>query len=666
MIWRKVSGTVDGDDDRPPEPPRPDRPQPDAARREHWLRGARRAAVQRALPDRGPAPARRRGLFGRTIQGRLAIVFAVLLLPPTAVSLWQAWDSFTEHRLRARFQVRQYAIMTATYEGKFFEDARGTLRRLATEPGVRGADPADPAACTEALGAALGRTPQFAQLALYDPEGEPICGTAEPLRSVAGKDWHAEAQEFGSFAISDYTVTPESAIPAIVVAQAVNERGGAVRGVLAATIRLHWLADFVRDIGLPSGSVFFLIDGAGSVLAGRASTPGRATTSAMSLPALPAAPDPERDRQALASAAGSDLDALLGQRSLTDFETVGDDGIRRVFSAVALPHGGVTALFGMPATTMLGWLEKDVINQMLAIAMMWFSGLIAAWLGARYLVTRWIGTLQSVAHAYGRGDYAATRNLRRAPEELADLGETLGLMACRIEDREADLRATVSQKDILLREIHHRVKNNLQIVSSLLNLRGDRVSDPAGLAAIDEIKSQVKALALVHRYLYETGDVLEVDLRAFMSELCESTLAALSQASGPVELKLEIPPFPIATDRAVPIALLTVEAMTNALKHAFPDGRAGRITVRFEPVGGAGCGRLTIADDGVGMPEEHRRGDTPAGIGLTLIDAFARQVGGRMEILGPPEIAAGTVIAVTITEGEADSASTKPNPARAA
>lgn len=596
--------------------------------------------------------------FGRTIQGRLAIIFAVLLLPPTVISIWQAWDSFTEHKLRARLQVRQFAIMTATYEGKFFEDARGTLRRLATEPAIRAADAANPAGCVEALTTVIGRTPQFAQLALYDPRGNPLCGTGEGLKPVADRDWHSEAQLFGSFAISDYTVTPDADYPAIVAAQAVYDGSGALKGVLAATIRLYWLADFVRDIGLPPGSVFFLIDGNGNVLAGRTVTAGRGSASGPGIPETPAtAGEPKQDRSTLLAVAGSRVTDLIGGRSLADFEAEGDDGTRRVFSAVALPHGGVNALFGMPATSMLGWLEEDVTNQMLAITAMWLSGLVAAWLGARYLVTRWIGKLRGMAHDFGRGDYAARQSLRYAPEELADLGDTLHIMARRIEDREADLRATVTQKDILLREIHHRVKNNLQIVSSLLNIRGDRVTSSAGLAAIDEIKSQVRALALVHRHLYETGDVREIDLCAFMSELCESTLAALAQPAGPVNLDIDIPPFPIATDRAIPIALLTVEAMTNALKHAFPGGQEGRITVRFKP-SGDGRGILTIADDGVGMPAKQEVTAEPGaagpGIGLTLIHAFAAQVGGRVDILSSPQHPKGTAISVTIpAENEA-------------
>lgn len=632
------------------DPPQRRPRRPPGILREHWLSGARRAAAAKLRGDREPSSGlRRRGMLSRTIQGRLAIIFALLLLPPTALSLWQAWDSFEDHKVRARLQVRQFAIMTATHEGKFFEETRGALRRLASDDAIRSAG----TDCAAVLTAAIDRTPQFAQLALYDPAGMPLCGNVEGLKPAGDRDWHSDAQTPGAFAISDYTVTPDTGYPAIVAAQAVYDRDGALTGVLAATIRLYWLAEFVRDIGLPPGSVFFLVDDNGNVLAGRVVQAGRGAASGAPSGApggrADEAADPGQDRDALLAIAGADVSRIIAGRSLADFETEGQDGIRRVFSAVALPHGGVTALFGMPATTMLGWLEEDVTKQILTIAAMWVSGIVAAWLGARYLVTRWIGTLRGMAHAFGRGEYAASASLRRAPEELADLGDTLRLMARRIEDREADLRATVAQKDILLREIHHRVKNNLQIVSSLLNIRGDRVASAAGIAAIDEVKNQVRALALVHRYLYETGDVREIDLRAFMTELCESTLAALAQPAQPVDLALDIPPFPVATDRAIPIALLTVEAITNALKHAFPAGRRGRISVGFAPTG-PGTGTLTIADDGTGMPEAQRSGTAAPGIGLTLIRAFAQQVGASVTITGPPQVS-GTVISVEIPAG---------------
>ena len=247
-----------------------------------------------------------------------------------------------------------------------------------------------------------------------------------------------------------------------------------------------------------------------------------------------------------------------------------------------------------------------------------------------------------MAGAYGRGNYAEKHDFAEAPRELRDLGDTLALMAHRIEVREEELRSSLNQKDIILREIHHRVKNNLQIVSSLLNIRGSGVASEDAQTALGEVKAHVRALALVHRHLYESDDVQRVDLRAFMSELCHSMLAVLSGPSRNVSLEIDIPQFTIATDRAIPLALLVTEAMTNAVKHAFPNGRQGRIAVTFVPEG-TGGGTLTVADDGIGLSRAARE---ESGIGLRLIEAFARQIDGTLSYDGPP----GTTIRVRIDD----------------
>ncbi len=570
-----------------------------------------------------------------TLSGRLALVFTLLVLPPTIVSLYLAWDSYLEHKARAKLQVRQFATLTATYESKFFDDVQETLQDLGAEPALSAGN----AECDGVLQAALEQTQQFASLAHFDTSGKRICGAGDDMRDVSGRDWFQEVRGFRGFAISDYTVAAESRHPVIVAAQSVYGGGYEFQGVVAASIRLYWLSAFIREVSLPAESVFFLIDRNGNILADRAAMLDQADA--------PDAGDSGSDARAgdlssLASVIGSELaSAVLGRR-VTDFEALGPDGVRRVFSSVALPHGDVTVLFGMPAVSTLGGLEKDLINRVLGLAAIWIAGVVAAWLGTRYLVTRWIAGLRGMARAYGGGQYAQKHNFAEAPRELRDLGETLTLMARRIEEREAELRASLNQKDMILREIHHRVKNNLQIVSSLLNIRGTGVSGEDEQAALGEVKAHVRALALVHRHLYESDDVQRVDLSAFMSELCHSMLAVLSEPSREVTLEIDIPKFMIATDRAIPLALLVTEAMTNAVKHAFPEGRAGRITVTFVPEGES-AGTLTVADDGVGLPpgaQEER------GIGLQLIEAFARQIDGTLSYAGPP----GTAISVRMAE----------------
>ena len=565
------------------------------------------------------------GFFSRTLSGRLVVVFAVLLLLPTALSVYLAWDSFVEHKARASLQVRQFASLTAAYENQFFEDVRERLQQLANNPEIRDSR----GQCAPLLLPTLEQTPEFAHIGFYNSGGTPICSTEEDPSPVGNRAWLREALGFGGFAISDYTIIPDSPFPAIVAAQAVYDAEGRVFGVLAASIRLYWLSAFMREISLPEESVFFLIDGNGNVLADRTVAVGQGDFEAW------------RD---LSTHPTTTLNAYLGAnavlapngRHLTDFEAVGDDGIRRVFSSIALPHGGVTVFFGMPIGSGIGWLERDLISQILAVLATWLAGIGAAWIGASHLVTRWIKALQDMARAYARGDFSVTPNLTNAPNELHDLGRTLALMGRRVEEREAQLKASLDQKDVLLKEIHHRVKNNLQIVSSLLNIRGDG----SGGRGIEKVKSQVRALALVHRHLYESDDVKEIDLGPFMNELCRSTMVGLASERRRVTLQTSIPAFTIAADRAIPIALLTVEALTNALKHAFPDDREGEIRVAFEP-GTPGIGTLSITDNGVGLPRDF---DTHSGLGLMLIEAFARQVNGRLTIEGPPGAAIRVVL----------------------
>jgi two-component sensor histidine kinase len=590
-------------------------------------------------PDDGKtARAQATGLrfIADTLSGRLALVFALLVLPPTIVSLYLAWDSYLEQKARAKLQVRQFASLTATYESKFFDDVQQSLQTLADEEVIRSGGGGG---CDEVIRATLERTSEFASLGYFDTEGRKLCGPDNVFTDVSNREWFREVRGFRGFAISDYTVPPSSRHPVIVAAQAVYGSNYQFQGVLAASIRLYWLSAFIREVSLPPESVFFLIDRNGNILADRAAlrdSPAETSAPDAPVPTVPAG----TGLQSLASVVGNELSAAVLSRRLTDFESVGPDEVRRVFSSVALPHGDVTVLFGMPAVSALGGVEQDLVNRVLGLAAIWLAGIGAAWLGTRYLVTQWIGRLRGVARTYGRGNYAERPDFAQAPRELRDLAETLTLMAHRIEVREEELRASLNQKDIVLREIHHRVKNNLQIVSSLLNIRGGGVAGTAGEAALAEVKAHVRALALVHRHLYESDDVQRVDLRAFMTELCQSMLAVLCGPARRVLLNIEIAPFMIATDRAIPLALLVTEAMTNSLKHAFPGGRRGRITVSFRAEGEE-AGTLTVSDDGVGTPPPGHR---QAGIGLQLIEAFVRQIDGELEIAGPP----GTCIRVRL------------------
>lgn len=598
-----------------------------------------------------------RSRIGGPLGSRLALLFALVLLPPTALSLYLAWDAFHEHTERAKLSVRQLTALAATYERKFFEDTRERLQRLAKKPTMQTPVVGD---CSAVLDETLEGAPELAGLTLYDPGGEPVCSTSGSRGSAGENPWFEEALRYRNFTISDYTFTPDSPQPVIVTAVPVFTRSGDIRGVLSASIELYWLSAFSREARLPPDAVFFLLDSNGQVLANSTSLRSDADGA---LPKQQDAPsgDPRAiARDSLTSVVQQDLVKQVVERRLVDFQAVGNDGVRRVYSSVALPHGNVIVLFGVPAHSMLGWIKQDLVARVLSLAAIWLMGIAAAWAGTRYLVTRWTSSLRHIALAYARGDYSAKLDLDRAPSELRDLGNSLMLMAQRIQDRERDLRDSLDQKDMLLREVHHRVKNNLQIITSLINIHDKQIEQANSHTIINDIRMRVRALALVHRYLYEGKDVRLINFKPFLTELAQMLLSSLSSAERRISLSLDIPDMTVESERAVSIGLLVTEAMTNSLKHAFPDGRAGCITVRVIKHD-ATTATLVLADDGVGMQEGRSAGGDAAAakLGTQLIYGFARQLGAEISIVQD----SGTRIEVRLNLRRSDALAAVPVPA---
>jgi two-component sensor histidine kinase len=176
-----------------------------------------------------------------------------------------------------------------------------------------------------------------------------------------------------------------------------------------------------------------------------------------------------------------------------------------------------------------------------------------------------------------------------------------------------------------MREIHHRVKNNLQVISSLLNMQQRALSDPAARAAMSDTRQRITALALIYRALYQGPDLKRVDLRAFLEELTAQLIAADALHGGAIETELHVDALIIDPDRLAPLALFAVEAITNAQKHAF-GGRGGRLTLDFTVERDEAT--LRISDDG--HPPDSAL--SASGVGRTLMTAFARQLRGRTDL----------------------------------
>jgi two-component sensor histidine kinase len=194
---------------------------------------------------------------------------------------------------------------------------------------------------------------------------------------------------------------------------------------------------------------------------------------------------------------------------------------------------------------------------------------------------------------------------------------------------ETKLRNSLNEKEVLLKEIHHRVKNNLQIVSSILNLQMDQIEDPAALELFQESQSRVRSIALFHEKLYQSEDLARVDIAEYLKGLTSGLFATYGIDPDVLQLSLKVDDIPMGVDAAITSGLIVNELLSNSLKHAFPDGRRGKVRVelRADPAGAV----LEVMDDGIGVPD-HLDFRNPATLGLKLVSILTDQLRGTIEL----------------------------------
>jgi two-component sensor histidine kinase len=246
----------------------------------------------------------------------------------------------------------------------------------------------------------------------------------------------------------------------------------------------------------------------------------------------------------------------------------------------------------------------------------------------------------------GAQDYLSKDRI--TAESLSMVVEKATQKVSLIRDLKAErdrLARSLAEKDVLLQEVHHRVKNNLQVIVSLLRLQANAIHDGRLAAALRESQNRVETMALIHEQLYQTRDLRQVDLARHASLLATSLLHSYGVEESRIALRVEVEPIPIAMDRAIPAGLILNELISNALKHGFPDGRRGSIVIK-----GVRCGDrivLEVRDDGVGLPPTVET-QQPKSLGLQIVQILSRQLKGAFEAGSGP----GGVFRVIFPEGE--------------
>lgn len=530
---------------------------------------------------------------------RFWLIVSIALLPVAVLSMWQGVERLNLDEADAQDQLTRSALVAASDEQNIFSSGEQILRALANQEDVRDGG----ATCTRSLANAVAGLAFFPNIVRVNAAGRAICSALPRTNSdVASQPWWSEVKTRRQFMIAGPIYGQASKRKILVGVLPLTTKTDEFDGTLNIAIDVNWLDALLRYKRLPHGAVVGLFDRTGRLIA---------------------ASDPDVAKLVFAKGA----QAGAGRNGL--FEGTGPNQEAWSFAMAPLIRRDTWVGFAMPQSELFTLTYIHVATDLLLPVLMIALASAAIWYAADRLVVRWIVLLQRVAVAYGRGHYTVRpAALKDAPREFRDLGDTLGDMAQAIQERDTSLREAVSQKTTLIKEIHHRVKNNLQIVMSLLSLQSSKVRDAASREALDQTRTRINALALVHRILYELDNAGRVDMGALWGELTEQLHQSFGGERRGIQIKVNVAqPRIVSADLAIPLTLFAVEALTNAYKHAFNAKARTRVLELALEAGEPGRLRLIVCDTGVGVELVD---GADASTGSRLMRAFAQQVGGRI------------------------------------
>lgn len=540
-----------------------------------------------------------------TLRNGLVLIVIAALLPIGTISIVQALSTLNYSRTLIGNRLVTSALATAARERDPLVISKQVLLTLSKDPQVVSGK----AGCSAALKAALGNLAAFPNLARSDAMGRVQCSILpfDPTISFAKEAWWQRGIKAQGFTVSAPVYGQISKRRILVGMQPIRAEDGTNDGAVTVAIDASWLERSMNASELGADAAVAIVDKQGIVVL---------TSENRHLP---------------------QFNVTYGDAKVADATAL--DGVAWMYAVAPLYDHELFVVYAEPTEHLMATAVKQVrISLLLPIAALLIACL-AIWLGTTRLVLRWLESLRMLASQFAKGDFAGNaEKYERAPRELGLLSADLHSMARAIETRDLELQAALNAKTALTHDIHHRVKNNLQIVSSLLNLQAGKISDPAAREALNQTRARIGGLAQIHRLLYEEShdsDHGNVNIASLLNALCVQ-LRALHRGQGNVHLICEAASQTVPINNAVPLTLLAVEAVTNAYRHGYPSGQTGKIVVQFDVVDEQAT--LSVSDDGSGFDATQKT----ASMGGQLMEAFAQQLGGVLSVISAP--GNGTVI----------------------
>ncbi|MFZ1991870.1 MAG: histidine kinase dimerization/phosphoacceptor domain -containing protein [Alphaproteobacteria bacterium] len=539
----------------------------------------------------------------KSLRARVLIILLAALLPVVLLNLFTTYSRFIEAKHRARSDLQDLSEIITDEIDHYLSNAFALLTILSKQPEVLSRTPS----CGRFLAATLKGFYGYSNLFVIDRAGHVACSAVASTREVsfAGQSWWKRLNARGGPVVGEPGIEPITGEQAVIIALPLTADVSGQRAAIALALKDTTLQYLRRLARVPPATLLFVLNDTGNLLLG--------PSDKASLAQLPANPN------------------FLGKASKLGevFDGKAKSGGDLVYAVVPMLEDKVFGLIAQGAMTLDGPRLWALTEQVLLPILLTAGVLVIVWFGTDRILLRWIRHLTAVAIAYRRGHMSVrARNLQDAPTELQQLGETLGDMAGAIETRENRLKDTIAQCELLIREVHHRVKNNLQVIASLLSLQARNEEAPDARRALRTIQLRIEAIALVHRNIYLADEVEYVNLQDLVPNVAHQVEQFYHDA-GRIELAIEAEPIWLTVDRAIPLSQFIVEALANSYSHAFPHGRGGHISITLH-CNSSGEACLLVADNGVGLPSPGT--ETHSGrLGHALMQSLARQLGGTAE-----------------------------------
>lgn len=561
--------------------------------------------VQGARPEKTVAPQEGWQSLGRrnALLPRMALMLTLALLPLGIIAVAQTQNAYSSARETYRASLSAQTARLVSSEREAIQGAQGITQGLADSLAVLG--PSD-AICADLMRHSSQRNDKVVFLGYIDTKMQSDCNNFGQSYDFSGIKSLKRAMAWAELAVTYNASGGASGKPVVIVQQPVFSEQGAFKGVISLSMLADKITNDNSADAMAKSAVTVMFNIEGDVLTHNGAPNGYEGF-------LPA---------------DTDLASLAGEGNQL-FSEASRAGMIRDFAVVPILDGRAYALGSWQPLQPLIRDRAFSTFTLLFPLLMWLISLAVALIAIRLQVIRPIRVLGRQMRDFAEGRRLfCSEALDNAPSELREIGETFSSMAQKIILDEVDLENTVHERDVLIKEVHHRVKNNLQLMSSILNMQARTAPGSETRSALRKVQDRLASLAAVHRGLYETPQVSQVRIDTLLNDLLGQLATLGDGGDAPLDVDLQLEPVTLVPDQAGPLAMMAAEAFTNALKYS-TTGNDGRRSIRVRLHPDPALPDMVMFEVANTVQCEVRA-ETEEGLGVKLIQAFCAQLDCRM------------------------------------